>query len=134
MTDSIRVSIFLPVSDRRLYDAWLDSDEHTAFTGSEATVDANVGGGFTAWDGYIEGITEALEPHRRIVQRWRTSDFPPGSPDSRLEVLLEPTSGGVTMTLAHTQIPDGQGQQYAHGWMEFYFEPMQRYFAAEKAP
>ncbi len=133
MADSIRVSIVLPVTVRRLYDAWLDSDEHTAFTGAEATVDAAVGGRFTAWDGYIEGATESLEPYRRIVQRWRTSEFPPGSPDSRLEVLLEPTQGGATITLVHTQIPDGQGQQYEQGWVEFYFEPMTRYFSTEKA-
>ncbi|MSQ41148.1 MAG: hypothetical protein EXR55_05770 [Dehalococcoidia bacterium] len=133
MADSIRVSAFLPVSARRLYEAWLDSDEHTAFTGSEATVDPAMGGGFTAWDGYIEGATEVLEPYRRIVQRWRTTEFPPGSPDSRLEVLLEPTQGRATITLVHTQIPEGQGQQYEQDWMEFYFEPIQRYFADEKA-
>ncbi len=134
MAESIRVSTFLPISAQRLYEAWLDSDEHTAFTGAQATVDPAVGGGFTAWDGYIEGATEVLQAHRRIVQRWRTSDFPPGAPDSRLEVLLAPTQGGVTMTLVHTQIPDGQGQQYEQGWEEFYFEPMQRYFATGKAP
>ena len=134
MADSIQVSVFLPVSSERLYKAWLDSEEHTAFTGAAATVDPTVGGGFAAWDGYIEGATLILQPHRRIVQRWRTSDFPPGAPDSRLEVLLEPTQGGATITLVHTHIPDGQGQQYEQGWLEFYFEPMKRYFATDKAP
>ena len=88
MTESFEVSATFPAPPRRVYQAWLSSDEHTAFTGGEAEVDPREGGKFTAWDGYIEGVTVELEPYRRIVQTWRTSDFPDGSGDSRLEVLL----------------------------------------------
>ena len=35
------------------------------------------------------------EPNRRIVQAWRTTEFPSSGPDSRLEVLLEETEGGT---------------------------------------
>ena len=131
MSESIQVSTILPVPAHRLYEAWLNSAEHSAFTDGEATVDPTVGGRFTAWDGYIEGTTETLEPYQRIVQSWRTTDFPSGSPDSRLEVTLEETEGGTTLTLLHSEIPDGQGEDYRQGWVDFYFEPMKRYFSAE---
>ena len=44
-------------------------------TGSPAIVDPEIGGAFEAWDGYISGRTLSLEPGRRIVQSWRTSEF-----------------------------------------------------------
>jgi activator of HSP90 ATPase len=129
MSETIRVSTTLPATLQRIYQAWLDSAGHTAITGSPAEVNPAVGGKFSAWDGYIQGVTLELEPDRRIVQAWRTSDFPHGSPDSRLEVLLEPFEGGTRITLVHTEIPDGQGQEYAQGWEDFYFAPMKAYFS-----
>ena len=89
-TDSIRVSAIVPASPERVYRAWLDSREHSGITRSTATVEAWVGGRHSAWGGSIRGTTLELQPNRRIVQSWYASDFPPGSEDSRLEVLFEP--------------------------------------------
>jgi len=133
MTESIQVSAVLPASPQRIYKAWLSGKEHSAMTGGEATVDPKVGGRHTAWDGYIEGATLELEPHRRIVQAWRTTEFPADAVDSRLAVLLEKVEGGTRIMLNHSDIPDGQGEQYKDGWVESYFDPMQAYFA-RKAP
>jgi hypothetical protein len=55
MTDNLQVSAFFPsISAERLYSAWLDGEQHAAFTGSPATVDPQVGGAFSAWEGYIQ--------------------------------------------------------------------------------
>ena len=129
MPESIEVSTHLPVSPKRIYEAWLDSQEHAAFTGGAAVIDPKIGGKHTAWDGYIQGTTLELEPYRRIVQTWRTGEVSPDSPDSRLEVLLEEAKGGTQLTLRHTNIPDGQGKSYESGWVENYFEPMRKYFS-----
>ncbi len=131
MTESIELSTTFPASADRIYRAWLDSAEHAAFTGGAAQIDPAQGGAFSAWDGYIHGTNLELEPYRRIVQAWRTTDFPHGSPDSRLEILLEPVSESETrITLLHSQIPDGQGQEYLLGWQDYYFTPMRAYFGA----
>jgi activator of HSP90 ATPase len=129
MTESIEVSEVFPVAQRELYLAWLDGKKHTAFTGGEAVIDATVGGRFTAWDGYIEGRIEQLEPPERVLQSWRTTDFPSGSPDSVLEIRIEAVEGGSKLTLLHTNIPQGQGQSYRQGWIDHYFVPMREYFA-----
>jgi uncharacterized protein YndB with AHSA1/START domain len=131
MSESIHVSTTLTASAERIYHAWLDSDEHGHFTDSPADIDPTVGGAFTAWDGYTSGTTLELEPHHRIVQAWRTTEFPEGSPDSRLEVLLKEVKGGTELTVIHTNIPDGQGKSYEDGWLEYYFAPMLEYFAPE---
>ncbi len=130
MSDSFEISTVLPGTPKRIYDAWLNSEEHGAMTGGAAQIDPKVGGKHSAWDGYITGTTLEFEPRRRIVQAWRTAEFPPNSPDSRLEVLLEEVGGGTKLTLKHSSIPDGQGQDYESGWVENYFDPMRRYFAS----
>ncbi len=133
MPESIQVSTVLPATPQRIYKAWLSSREHAAMTGGATTIDPKVGGHYTAWDGYIQGVTLELEPNRRIVQSWRSAEFPAGAPDSRLEVLLAKAKGGTTITLNHNDIPDGQGEMYRSGWAESYFVPMQAYFA-KRAP
>jgi activator of HSP90 ATPase len=128
MTTSFTVSTLLPVSAERIYKAWLNSAEHAAFTGSAAKIDPTIGGTFSAWDGYISGKNTLLEPYRRIIQSWRTTEFPEQAPDSRLEILLKAVPEGTRITLKHSQIPEGQAEEYKRGWKEFYFAPMRAYF------
>ncbi len=128
-TETIQVSGVIHASPERIYQAWLDAEEHTRFTGGKASVESGIGGKFTAWDGYIEGTTIELEPGRRIVQSWRTTEFPSESPDSRVEIHFEPVDEGTRIFLLHTEIPSGQGSQYEQGWKEHYLEALARYFA-----
>jgi activator of HSP90 ATPase len=111
-----------------LYNAWLSTQGHTLMTGSPARVDGRENGEFTAWDGYIWGAFLELEENKRIVQSWRTSEFPEGAEDSRVEVLLEEAEGKTKLTLIHTNIPESQTESYRQGWEDFYFKPMREYF------
>ncbi len=129
MADRFEISTTLAAMPNQVYRAWLDSEE-PPFIGAQASIDARVGGAFTAWGDYIKGMTLELEDSRRIVQSWRTVDFSSGAPDSRLEVLLEPVKGGTRLTLIHSEIPDGMGEEYHQGWIDNYFEPMKRYFGS----
>ncbi len=133
MSESFKVTSTFPVPAKRLYHAWLDSKEHAAFTGGPARIEGKVGGKFTAWDGYISGTTLELTPPSHILQSWRTTEFPPGCRDSLIEINLQDVSGGSRLTLKHTEIPDGQGEEYKKGWREFYFAPMKKYFGKNKA-
>ena len=118
------------VPAKTLYRDWLDSAGHTAMTGAPATCDARIGGVFSAWDGYIQGVNLELEPGRRIVQSWLTTDFPEGSQPSRVEVLFEPVKGGTEITIRHTDIPEEVSGRYERGWKEYYFDPMRLRYEA----
>jgi activator of HSP90 ATPase len=128
MKNGFKLSAVIPVAPADIYKAWLSTKGHAAMTGNPAKVNGKVGGKFSAWDGYIFGSTLELEADRRIVQAWRTSEFPDDAPDSRLEILLEETSGGTKVTLTHTDMPEDQVESYRQGWEDFYFKPMQEYF------
>lgn len=128
MAENIKASDIMPVPPERLYSAWLDAHEHTKMTGGEATDEG--GGRFTAWDGYISGRTVSAVPHSKIVQAWRTSEFPSEAPDSVLTILFQAADGGTKVTFVHENIPDGQGDAYEQGWQEHYFTPMKAYFGS----
>lgn len=132
MPDRFETSTTLAARPEEVYRAWLDPRAHAAFVGSTADIDPGIGGTFEIFDGYISGSTLFLEPPRRIVQAWRTTEFPEGSPDSRLEILVTPEGAGTRLTLVHTEIPDGQGPRYEAGWEEHYFAPMREYFARRR--
>lgn len=127
--ESFTVTEIFPVKAAKLYKAWLDSRMHSQMTGGTAVIDPAVGGAFTAWDGYIQGKTVRLEPDRLIVQSWRTDEFPEGVPDSTITLQFEQLEKGARLTLEHVKIPDGQGEEYKTGWLEYYFKPMMRYFS-----
>ena len=123
------MSAVIPATVSEIYTAWMSSEGHAAMTGSPAKVDGNVGGKFTAWDGYIFGSTLELEPQQRIVQAWRTSEFPDDAPDSHLEIVFEEVAKGTKVTLTHSDMPEDQVHSYRQGWEDFYFKPMKEYFS-----
>jgi activator of HSP90 ATPase len=122
------MSATFPVSPEEVYRAWLDSDAHGEMTGSPAEIDPAVGGAFSAWEGYITGKTLELVPGKKIVQEWRTTEFPEGSPPSLLTLVFEAAKTGTRLRLSHNNIPDGQAEEYKTGWEDFYFTPMKEYF------
>lgn len=112
-----------------IYKAWLSTNGHTEITGSPAKVDGVVNGAFTAWDGYIWGTFLELEENKKIIQAWRTSEFPDDAEDSRVEVLLEEKDGKTKLTLIHANMPEDQVEGYKQGWEDFYFKPMREFFS-----
>ena len=129
MESKFTISEVILATPEQIYQAWLSTKGHSAMTGSPAEVEARVKGKFSAWDGYIFGETLELKPNQRIVQAWRTTEFPEGSPDSRVEINLEAVKGGTKITIHHSNIPKGQAEDYKQGWQDFYFKPMREYFS-----
>lgn len=132
MKNGFTLTAIIPAKPSEIYKAWLSTKGHAAMTGSPAKVDGKVGGKFSAWDGYIFGTTLELTLNQRILQAWRTSEFPEGAPDSRVEILFEEAAGGTKITLAHTKMPDDQVDDYRQGWEDFYFKPMKEYFDTQR--
>ncbi len=130
--DDFTITAEFNESAEKIYKAYLSTQGHTQMTGSPAKVDGRAGGDFTAWDGYIWGTFLELEENKRIVQAWRTAEFPEDAEDSRVEILLEEiaTSEALAMTrlsLTHANIPEGQSDDYKQGWEDFYFKPMREW-------
>jgi len=122
------LSVILQASAEKIFNTWLSSRGHTAMTGGKAKFSKKVGGTYTAWNGYITGKNLEIKPYQYIKQSWRTSEFEEEQADSIVEIELKQiTPGSCQLTLIHSDLGP-KDAQYEHGWIDNYFEPMQRYF------
>lgn len=125
----IIIAAELNVTPNVAYNTWLDSKGHENMTGGEASFINEIDTDFTAWNGYIFGKILQLEPNKRIVQTWRTSEFEANTPDSVVEVTFETSNNGTLFTLIHTALDSKSAvEKYQVGWEEHYIQPMLKHF------
>ena len=125
--------MLIDASPDEVYEAYVDPKKHAKFTGQSAAGSPKVGGKFTAGDGYITAKYVELQKGRKIVQEWTTSEWPEGYPPSILEITVKPKGKKTELTMVHSKVPAEQGDYYAGGWKEFYWEPLKKHFARTKA-
>ncbi len=122
----------MSASPAQVYDAFIDPKKHGEFTGSPATCTKKVGGRFTAWDGYISGKILALTKDKKIVQEWKTTEWPDGYPPSILELTFKPKGGKTELSMVHSKVPAEQVDKYTDGWPESYWDPLKEYFLQKR--
>lgn len=142
LSDFFTLTRVIRATPKRLFEAWLNSREHTDMTGRVATVGLKVGEVFTAHDGFITGKNMEIDAYHRIVQDWHSAIPGFESIESRVEVVLStlPDSGaianahdeGTTMIVHHSMLPVGQSLFNSGWWEDVYFKPMDAYFAQGK--
>lgn len=97
-------------------------DRMVAWMGERADLEPVPGGRFAVdISGYpFRGEYLELEPPHRVVVSWGlagSDDFPPGS--SRVEFILSPTSGGTSLKVVHTDLPDTHARTHGLGWTHY---------------
>lgn len=128
MTKPIRQTVEFSASPHEVYEALMDSKKHAEFTGSAARISRKVNGEYSAYDGYITGRNLELIPDQKIVQEWRAVDWEPGqSSQVTFELTAIPT--GTRLDFTHTGLPEGTEEEFTRGWIDNYWEPMQKMFA-----
>jgi uncharacterized protein YndB with AHSA1/START domain len=130
MSKVIRQVVTFQASPHQIYEALMDSEKHTAFTGDQATISRQVGGAVQAGDGYISGVNLELVPDQKIVQAWRGSDFPEGV-SSKATFSLKAVDGGTRLTFTHSGVPEDLHDAIAEGWGEFYWQPLAAWLAKQ---
>jgi activator of HSP90 ATPase len=126
---TITQRLVVPASPADVYEAFVNARKHAAFTGSAATGAARVGGAFTACAGYISGIHRALVKGRKVVQSWRTTEWPADAPDSLLTLTFKKVKGGTEIKMVHSNVPAEQAVRYRQGWIDYYWTPLKAYFS-----
>jgi activator of HSP90 ATPase len=127
--EKFKITVKLNCKAKDVFTGWLSSKTHSDFTGgAEAKMSPSEGGSFSAHDGYITGTNVEIFPHKKIIQKWRTSEFAPNDEDSVIELLFTQKEDYTLVSLAHSNIPDGQGERYKKGWKDYYFTHMKKYY------
>ena len=131
-TRTIVQKVVVPATPDEVYEAFMDPEKHSEFTHTETEGSQEVGGEVFASDGYITARNVELTKGKKIVKEWTTSEWPDGYPPSLLELDLRSVKGGTELTMTHSKVPDEQADDYAEGWMEYYWNPMVEYFERMK--
>ena len=126
-TKTIKQIVNFNTTPHEVYEALMDSKKHTEFTVASAKISRKVGGKFTAYDGYIEGTNLELALGKKIVQKWRGSDWPKRH-YSVATFLLQKIKTGTKLKFVQTGVPDEQYKPISHGWHEHYWDKMKRMF------
>lgn len=120
---TIKQSVTIKTTPHEVYEALMDSRKHAKFTGGKASISREVGGKFTAYDGYAEGVNVELVPDKKIVQTWRADDWPEGH-YSTVTFSLTKTEGGTRLAFTQTGVPEEQFEDVGQGWRDYYWKPM----------
>jgi activator of HSP90 ATPase len=125
---TITQTVVVPAEPAAVFQAFVNARIHAAFTGAAATGSARVGSRFTSWDGYISGVNRVVDRDRRLVQEWRTTEWPEGAEPSQVEFSFKAVDGGTRIRMVHSNVPAEQAASYRQGWIDYYWEPLKAYF------
>jgi activator of HSP90 ATPase len=133
MPREIKQTVTFDATPKQIYQALLDAEHHSAFTGARARITPEVGSRFSAHDGYVTGLNVELTPGKRIVQAWRGKTWPKGAYSI---VCFELEAAGRKRTrLIYTQygVPDKFHERMSEGWKSHYWVPLKKWLHERKA-
>lgn len=114
---------------QELFTSWLSNQNRTKLIGASAEVSNSIGGNYSDYDGYIFGKNLEIEPYKRIVQTWRTTEFELSHEDSVVQLLFKEINGNTELIVIHKNLPELLAEKYKRGWYDFYFKPISKYFS-----
>jgi len=127
-TKTIEQTVTFSASPHDVYEALMDSEKHSQFTGAPASISREIGGTFTAYDGALTGTILELVPNTKIVQAWRASDEGwPSSHYSTATFSLEEIDGGTRLTFVQTGVPEQSFSEISQGWQTYYWAKLKQF-------
>jgi uncharacterized protein YndB with AHSA1/START domain len=127
MTKEIRHQVVIQATPKQVFEALMDQKKHAAFTGAKAKISRKVGGGFQCYGAYITGITLEALPGKRIVQAWRSQDWPKGHYSVVIFALSKRAGGKTHLRFTQIGVPASDYADKNRGWRTHYWEPLKRY-------
>jgi activator of HSP90 ATPase len=131
MTAHIHQEVVLDATPHRIFQAYMDSAQHAAFTGRPADMGTGAGDAFSCHDGQISGRNIEIGQDALIVQAWRVASWEPGQ-YSLVHMELKPEGSGTRVVLDHAGVPAEAKEHIEGGWGMMYWEPLKKHLT-EKA-
>lgn len=127
MTKTIRQTVTIAATPKRVYGAFADGRRHAAFTGASAVISRKVGGAFTCYGGYVTGFNLELAAPKRIVQAWRGRNWPAGTYSIVTFDLSRLKGGRTRLVFTQVGIPAYDYRAKSEGWRSHYWKPLRAY-------
>ena len=127
-TKTIEQTVTIKASPHDIYEALMDSEKHSRFTGAPANISREIGDSFTAYDSALSGTTLELVPDAKIVQSWRGSDegWTPGH-YSEVTFTFEESPGETKLNFVQTGVPEASYEDISQGWQTYYWPKLKAF-------
>ena len=123
MPKTIHQTVTIKASPHAVYETLMDSRRHAAFSRRPARISRKPGGRFTAYGPYLSGVNLELVPDKKIVQFWRSKNWPRFH-YSTVTFALRKVAGGTRLTFTQIGVPDNDYTAKKRGWIHSYWKPM----------
>jgi activator of HSP90 ATPase len=124
-TRDIHQTVVLKAPVSAVYKSLTDQRQHSKITGSKAVFGRTAGSPFKVWGGAIHGVTLRLIPNKRIVQAWRSEDWPPDH-YSIATFTFKKVRGGTKLVFDQSGVPASHHRDMVSGWKDYYWAPMKQ--------
>jgi uncharacterized protein YndB with AHSA1/START domain len=133
MTAHIHQEVVFDAAPHQVFEAYMDSAQHAAFTGRPATMGRGAGEAFSCHAGQISGRNIEIDEDALIVQAWRVAAWDPGQYSLvRMELKPEGPAGERTrIVLDHAGVPAEAKEHIESGWGMMYWEPLEKHLGGK---
>ena len=126
---SIHQEVLFSASAAHEFKTLTDSASFEKMSGGRKADVANTAGGVSfMFGGDIMAVNVEIVPDMRLVQAWRSQNWPQGV-YSIVSFALEPSAKGTKLTFDQSGYPAGAHELLSGGWHKMYWEPMQKLLA-----
>jgi activator of HSP90 ATPase len=125
LTRELKQEVLFNALPHDVFEILMDSKKHAKFTGGQAKISRKIGGKFSVWNGGINGNNIEIIPDKKIVQNWRTDDWPKDY-FSKIIFSFRRVKNGTKLIFRHLGIPKDEYDDIKQGWFDYYWEPMKK--------
>lgn len=108
-------SIKAPIS--KVWQAFVDPEIINQWGAGPAKMDDKVGTKFSLWNNDIYGENIEVVREKKLVQNWYGGDW---EKPSVVKFTFNEKDGETKINLVHTDLPDGEEDNFADGWKSYY--------------
>jgi uncharacterized protein YndB with AHSA1/START domain len=124
----------VPAPPEEVFAVWVDGERFAEVTGKPARGRPEVGAARAMLGNFACGAVVELEPPRRILELWRSKDFPDDAPDAVLQVFFEPHGEGSFVHVRQWAYAKAKGRPLDYETMMFWsqkvIDALRKHFAA----
>lgn len=127
---SIHQEVTINATPDAVYEVLTSSAKFTEMCGGrEANISPEVGGEVSLFGGAISARNVELVPGTRVVQAWRSNDWPEGA-HSLVTFSLEGAGGKTKLSFEQAGHPQAAAEMLEGGWTQMYWDPMKNLLGA----
>ncbi len=121
---TIHQDVTIAAKPAEVYAVLTKSERFTSMSGREAAISTEAGGPISLFGGHILGRNIELVPGKRVVQAWRSKEWPEGV-YSIVRFELTADGNGTKIAFDQAGYPADAQTHLDDGWHKMYWTPMQ---------